>query len=318
MGLWRVTHRVLGYLSGMVFRAEGKERLDRFLSRMLPDHSRSRLAKVIAGGDVRVEGEPQTKAGFELRPGWEVSLGEIAPPEPHDLTPADIPLNVVYEDEHVLVVAKPRGMATHPAPGLHEPSLVNALLSRSHALSTEGGAFRPGIVHRLDKDTTGLLMVAKSDQAHRRLAEQIRTKQAERRYVAWVVGSVAPERFTIDAPIGRHPGIPSLMAVKRTGKGAVTHVRVLRAQPDRSLVALKLETGRTHQIRVHLASIGHEVLGDRQYARADWKSGPMQLHAAALAFDHPFGDERVTCWTPPPDDFGHDELLTRESVTDWN
>jgi 23S rRNA pseudouridine1911/1915/1917 synthase len=291
--------------------AEAKERLDRFIARKLPTYSRSRVNQAIREGFVRVAGKVVTKPGLEVKPGQEVEVGAIPEPEPHNLEPANIPLDVRFEDDTLLVVNKPRGMASHPAPGLGPETLVNALLSRSHALSTEGGEWRPGIVHRLDKETTGLMMVAKTDSVHRALAEQIKTKRAERVYVAVVFGNPEPQRFVINKPIGRHPGIPSLMTVKQGGREAVTHVRVLGP----GLVACRLETGRTHQIRVHLSSIGHPVKGDNQYAKKPWNEGPMQLHAALLSFDHPTTGERVTVYAGPPDDF--EAKITREEIEDW-
>ena len=301
----------------MPLTAEGKERLDRFVARMMPEHSRTRVTQAIREGQVRVEGEVVTKPSFELRPGQLVEVAGVPQPEPHNLQPADIPLDVRYDDDDLLVVNKPRGMASHPAPGLGPSTLVNALLARSHALSTHAGEWRPGIVHRLDKETTGLMLVAKNDRAHRALAEQIKDKRAERTYVAVVYGLPVHDRFVVNKPIGRHPGIPSLMTVKQSGREAVTHVRVLARDPakSQSLVACRLETGRTHQIRVHLSSMGHPVKGDRQYAKKPWNQGPMQLHAALLSFDHPTTGERTTVYAEPPEDFEH--RVEREEVEKW-
>jgi 23S rRNA pseudouridine1911/1915/1917 synthase len=281
----------------------------------MPEHSRTRVTQAIKEGQVTVEGEVVTKPGHELKPGQQVVVGEVPEPQPHDLTPAQIPLDVRYEDDELLVVNKPRGMASHPAPGLGPSTLVNALLARSHALSTHAGEWRPGIVHRLDKETTGLMIVAKNDRAHRHLAGQIKSKVAERVYVAVVFGSPGESSFTIKAPIGRNPGIPSLMTVKQGGREAVTHVRVLRREPGQSLVACRLETGRTHQIRVHLSSIGHPVKGDRQYAKRPWSEGPMQLHAALVSFDHPETGARVTVYAEPPVDFEH--RVERQELEHW-
>jgi 23S rRNA pseudouridine1911/1915/1917 synthase len=302
----------------MPMTAEGKERLDRFVARKMPEHSRTRVVQAIREGQVSVEGEVVTKPSHELRPGQQVDVQSIPESEPHNLEPAEIPLDVRYEDEHLLVVNKPRGMASHPAPGLGPSTLVNALLARSHSLSTHAGDWRPGIVHRLDKETTGLMIVAKNDRAHRALAEQIKSKHAERVYVAVVFGQPEHAQFTINKPIGRNPGVPSLMTVKQGGREAITHVRVIpsKLEPlNQSLVCCRLETGRTHQIRVHLSSMGHPVKGDKQYAKKPWNEGPMQLHAALLAFDHPATGERVAVYAEPPDDF---ELKTeREEVERW-
>ncbi len=306
----------------MPLTAEGKERLDRFVARKMPEHSRTRVVQAIREGQVSVEGEVVTKPSHELKPGQQVNVHSVPESEPHNLEPADIPLDVRFEDDHVLVVNKPRGMASHPAPGLGPSTLVNALLSRSHALSTHAGDWRPGIVHRLDKDTTGLMIVAKNDHAHRVLAEQIKSKTAERIYVAVVFGVPEHDRFTINAPIGRNPGIPSLMTVKQGGREAVTHVRVIPNEPEQSrenlnmsLVCCRLETGRTHQIRVHLSSMGHPVKGDRQYSKKPWSEGPMQLHATLLSFDHPSTGERISVYAEPPPDF--ERRVEKEQVERW-
>ncbi|MEX2244349.1 MAG: RluA family pseudouridine synthase [Fimbriimonadaceae bacterium] len=306
----------------MPLSAEGKERLDRFVARKMPEHSRTRVTQAIKDGMVTVEGEVVTKPGFELKPGQLVAVGDVPEAEPHDLTPADIPLDVRFEDDDLLVVSKPRGMASHPAPGLAPTTLVNALLARSHALSTHAGDWRPGIVHRLDKETTGLMLVAKNDRAHRILAEQIKEKTAVRIYVANVYGRPEHEHTTVNAPIGRDPGIPSLMTVKQGGRDAVTHVRVLQNSqapelPSQTLVACRLETGRTHQIRVHLSSIGHPVKGDKQYAKKPWSVGALQLHATLLAFDHPRTGERTTVYALPPGDFEMRDQVSREGVEAW-
>lgn len=295
--------------------AEGKERLDRFVARMMPEHSRTRVTQAIKEGNVLVEGEVVTKPGFDIRPGQVVDVGAIPEPEPHNLEPAAIPLDVRYEDGSLLVVNKPRGMASHPGPGLGPTTLVNALLSRSHDLSTHAGEWRPGIVHRLDKETTGLMIVAKSDRAHRNLAAQIKEKRAMRVYIALVYGSPEHDQFIVDKPIGRHPGVPSLMTVKQGGREAVTHVRVLSRGRGSALVACRLETGRTHQIRVHLSSLGHPVKGDKQYAKKPWNEGPMQLHAALLEFDHPATGARVSVYAGPPQDF--EAEVKREEVERW-
>jgi len=297
----------------MVLVADGPERLDRFLARMLPDHSRTKLSKLVASGEVKVDGK-EAKPSLMLEPGMQVELAEPDEKAVHDLTPADIPLEVLYEDEDLLVVNKPRGLAAHPAASLKEPSLVNALLARNTALSTAAGEFRPGIVHRLDKETTGLMVVAKNDQAHVVLAKQMETKTAERRYFAVVAGNVEQERFTVAAPIARSKQNRLLMAVDAHGKPAVTHVRRLSRVTQGTVVACRLETGRTHQIRVHLRAVGFPVLGDTLYAPREYATGPLQLHAALLAFTHPRTGERVEVYADPPADFygagavGRDDL----------
>jgi 23S rRNA pseudouridine1911/1915/1917 synthase len=290
------------------------ERLDKFLARMLPTHSRTKLAKLISEGGVLVDGR-SLKSSATLEPGMSVEMDEPTDAERHDLTPADIELEVVYEDSHLLVVNKPRGLAAHPAASLREPSLVNALLARSHELSQAGGEFRPGIVHRLDKDTTGLMVVAKTDVAHVRLARQIEGKTAERRYFAIVAGNVDQDNFKIQAPIARDKRNRLKMAVDPHGKPATTVVHRIARIDAGNLLAVKLETGRTHQIRVHLSSLGMPVLGDRIYAPKNLQDVPLQLHAAYLSFDHPVLHDRIVCFAPPPNDFMDRELATQESLT---
>ncbi len=293
--------------------SDRRERLDIFLARMLPEHSRTKLSKLIGTGVVLVEGEA-AKPSLMLEIGLPIDLDEIAENSPHDLTPAEITLDIVYEDDIMLVVNKPRGLATHPAVSLHEPSLVNALLARSHSLSEVGEEFRPGIVHRLDKETTGLLMVAKTDAAHVALARQIELKTAERRYFANVGGDVEREQFVIDAPIGRDRTNRQRMAVDPKGKRAVTHVHRIARHDQGTLVGVRLETGRTHQIRVHLRAVGNPVVGDALYAPKKLASGVLQLHAAYLAVDHPVTGERLQVYVAPPEDFAASELALREHI----
>lgn len=292
-----------GYNRGMRFEADQEERLDQFLARLMPEYSRSRLVKEIKEGTVKVGGKPQ-KPAFRLEVGMVIDVARLAPSRPaHNLEPADIGIPVLFEDEHVIIVNKPRGLATHPAPSLHEPTLVNALLGRGGGLSGVAGSFRPGIVHRLDKATTGLLMVAKSDQAHRGLAKQIEEKTAERRYFAIVAGFVERERFSIEAPLARSVKDRKKMTVDFMGKPAVTHVKRIERLDAGTLLAIRLETGRTHQIRVHLTAVKHPVLGDPTYAPIEYADGPLQLHAAFLAFDHPISGEALSFYVEPPEDF---------------
>ncbi len=295
----------------MIFIADGTDRLDKFLARVLPDHSRTKLTKIINEEKVLVNGK-KAKASLKLEPGMSIELDEPEEAEIHDLSPADIPLDVVYEDEFLLVVNKPRGLASHPAATLKQPSLVNALLGRNITLSGVGESYRPGIVHRLDKETTGLMVVAKTDAAHVSLAKQMESKSAERRYVANVAGEVTEERFKVDAPIGRNKVNRVLMAVDPEGKHALTHcLRVARLEHG-TLVAVRLETGRTHQIRVHLRAIGHPVLGDKLYAPKEYAKGELQLHAGYLAFDHPETGERVETYCDPPFDFEGASMVSLE------
>lgn len=300
----------------MTFIAESTERLDHFLVRHLPGQSRSRIVRHIEDGRVLVEGRAR-KPGFPLRPGYKVEVESVKELPAHDLTPYAAPLDVVYEDDDLLVVDKPRGMPTHPTPSNREVTLVNALLARTHALSNEAGSYRPGIVHRLDKETTGLLVVAKTNAAHRSLAEQIQRKTAERRYVAVVANDLEHERIKIDAPIGRDPKHRTKKAISPDGRSAVTYVKRLRRVNEGTLIAVRLETGRTHQIRVHCAACGHPVLGDPIYAPNELRGWPMQLHAAYLGFEHPAQARRIEVYTPPPPDFLYADLVTRGSLSDW-
>lgn len=281
---------------------EQDERLDKYLASVVKDQSRSKLVSWIDQGQVTVNGVVR-KPSFRLVAGDVVEFSEPAATPIHDLEPADISLEIVYESDSMLVVNKPRGMATHPAPSLKEPSLVNALLSRTHSLSEEGGAFRPGIVHRLDKETTGLIMIAKTDVAHRHLAMQIELKTAERTYLCLANGDIEENSFVVDAPLGRDPRNRLRMAVRPDGKRAVTHFTKLARTDLGVYLEARLETGRTHQIRVHLKAIGHPVLGDRIYAPKELQGYPLQLHAAKLDFDEPSNGKRMTVSVEPPDDF---------------
>lgn len=277
--------------------ADTRERLDHFLVRHLPQFTRSRLAELISAGGVTVNGKP-SKPGLPLKEGMVVELEPPADRPAHDLTPFDLALDVVFEDAHLMIVNKPRGLAVHPAPTLNEPSLVNVLLARGGALSEGTATYRPGIVHRLDKETTGLLVVAKTDRAHQILARQFAAKKAERRYLAVVSGDLEKDRLTIDAPLGRDKRNRLLMAVDPHGKPAVTHILKIGRHDLGALVVARLETGRTHQIRIHLKAVGHPVLGDRLYAPPEKRDGPMLLHAAYMELDHPETGERLKFWAP--------------------
>lgn len=286
----------------MQFIVEESNRLDKFLAAALPNFSRSRLVKIIDAGGVNVDGTPQ-RSSFSVVPGMVVSLDEVEPIAAHDLTPAAIPLDIRFEDADLLIVNKPRGLAAHPAASLREPSLVNALLHHGRELSGVAGDYRPGIVHRLDKDTTGLMVVAKNDAAHVNLAKQIEDKTAERRYFAVTAGRHDQRQFVIDAPIGRDKHNRQRMAVDMGGKRAVTFVREVTRLDQGTLYALRLGTGRTHQIRVHLQTLGLPVLGDKLYAPKEFQDVPLQLHAAYLQVDHPVTGDRMSFFAPPPDDF---------------
>lgn len=280
------------------------ERLDQFLHRHLPTLSRSRLQELIEAGSVLLNGK-STKPSHKLKGGETV---EVEIPAPRELSVAAeaIPLDVVYEDADLIVINKPQGMVTHPAPGAWEGTLVNALLAHCRDLSGIGGVARPGIVHRLDKDTSGLLVVAKNDASHQALSAQIAAKTAKRQYLAVVTGVPATEEGSIDAPIARHPSERVKMAVVPGGRHALTHWRVLEAFRDASLVEVTLATGRTHQIRVHMAHLGHPLVGDPVYgpkSRLPVKLEGQALHAFRLAFDHPTTGLRMEFEVAPPERF---------------
>ncbi len=263
-------------------------RLDAFLAGQM-EKTRSSVQKLIEEGNVRVNGSPAGK-NTRLREGDRVEAVE-PPPEVLDVTPQNIPLDIVYEDGDLLVVNKPKGMVVHPAPGNPDGTLVNALLYHcGGSLSGINGVIRPGIVHRIDKDTSGLLIVAKNDRAHQSLAEQIAVHSFTRIYNAVVYGNLKTEEGTISAPLGRHPADRKRMAVLSSGgREAVTHYRVLERFSGFTLVECRLETGRTHQIRVHMAHIGHPVAGDPVYGpkKCITELHGQCLHARVIGFVHP-------------------------------
>lgn len=276
-------------------------RIDKELAHHLTDISRSQLQKWIEDGNVTVNGE-------KVKPKYKLVVGDkvvVQPEKPQkiDLEPENIPLDIVYEDDDVIVVNKPQGMVVHPAPGHPNHTLVNALLYHS-PLSTINGEFRPGIVHRIDKDTSGLLMIAKNDLAHRSLAAQLKAKTNEREYVALVHGVIKEERGTIDAPLGRSKKDRKKQAVVEDGRHAVTHFKVLERFKHYTLVSCRLETGRTHQIRVHMKYIGHPLAGDPLYGPRKTLPGNGQyLHARLLGFKHPRTGKQMTFTSPLPEYF---------------
>jgi 23S rRNA pseudouridine1911/1915/1917 synthase len=281
--------------------SDAGRRLDVAAAAHLPSLSRSRIARLADEGAVRVNGRPR-KPAFRLRAGQRVEIA-VPPPAPSGVHPEAIPLEIVLEDAELLVINKPAGLTVHPAPGHRSGTLVNALLAAVPDLAGIGGTLRPGIVHRLDKDTSGLLVVAKNDEVHRGLAAQFKAHTAQRIYLVVVRGRVRRDAGTIAAPLGRHPVHRTRMAVVPHGRGAVTHYTVLERFRDATLLACRLETGRTHQIRVHLAHAGHPVIGDPVYGRARAPEIARQaLHAARLEFTHPRTGRRVTCTAPLPDD----------------
>ncbi len=292
----------------MIFAAqESGERLDKFLDEMLPDFSRSYLQKLIKGQHVTVQGQI-VKPNYRLRAEDEIHI-EIPDEIKLDITPEKIPLDILYEDQDLLVINKPKGMVVHPAAGHYSGTLVNALLYHCEGqLSGINGVLRPGIVHRIDRDTTGSLVVCKNDMAHRSLAEQLKEHSINRRYRAIVWGNLKENEGTVDAPIGRHPIDRKKMAINRTnGKRAVTHYRVLKRFSRFTYIECQLETGRTHQIRVHMASLGHPLLGDTVYstAKSPYTLEGQCLHAMTLGFIHPRTGEYIECTAPLPEYFEH-------------
>lgn len=283
-------------------------RLDVVVAERFPQISRSRIAHLAGEGRLLVDGAPR-KPAFRVRPRQQVRL-LIPPPEPSGLRPERIPLDVIYEDPDLLVVNKPAGLTVHPAPGHPGGTLVNAVLAHVPDLPGIGGTLRPGIVHRLDKDTSGLLAVAKSEEAQRSLAAQLRARTIVRTYLAIVRGRVPQDEGRITAPLGRHPVRRKRIAVIPRGRHAATQYMVLERFPRATLLACRLETGRTHQIRVHLLHIGHPVLGDPVYGGARVPELARQaLHAARLEFVHPRTGTRLTFTSPVPDDIAR--LLAR-------
>ena len=276
-------------------------RLDRYLAEQCPDLTRSRLSRLVQGGMVAVNGAP-SRPSQAVRAGDVVEL-TVPPPTPLDLAPEDIPVPIVYEDDDLLVVDKPAGLTVHPAPGHPSHTLVNALLALRPNLSGIGGAQRPGIVHRLDKDTSGLMLVAKHDAAHHSLAGQLQARRVGKRYVALVWGRPRPEEGTVDAPIARHPADRKRMAVVEGGRDAVTHYSALERLPESTLVEARPVTGRTHQIRVHMAHVGCPLVGDALYGPR--RPSPVErhfLHAASLTFRLPSSGETVSVASPLPPD----------------
>ena len=281
-------------------------RIDRVLSLLLAESSRSYIQKLIEKGKVTVDGKPCTAKNYKVSEGQQV---ELLMPEPEILSgePEDIPLDIVYEDEDVLVVNKPRGMVVHPAVGNYTGTLVNAILYHcGERLSSINGVIRPGIVHRIDKDTSGLLMIAKNNMAHESLSAQLAEHSITRRYTALVYHNLSKDTGTVDAPIGRDPKNRLRMAVTtQNSKRAVTHWTVLERFGKYTLIEAKLETGRTHQIRVHMSHIKHPLVGDMVYGpkkQALTEEGQM-LHARVLGFVHPRTGEYMEFERPLPEEF---------------
>ena len=273
-------------------------RLDKALAD-LTELSRSQANEAIKNGNILVNGKA-VKAKYSVKEGDLVTY-DLPEPEVLEYEAEDIPLDIVYEDDDVAVVNKPQGMVVHPSVGHTSGTLVNALMYHIHDLSSINGVVRPGIVHRIDKDTSGLLMIAKNDRAHQALAEELKDKKSLRKYLAIVHGNISNDRGVIEAPIGRSEKDRKKQAVTAKGKSAVTHFKVLERFGNYTLVELTLETGRTHQIRVHMAYIGHPVAGDPLYGpRKTLKGNGQFLHAQTLGFNHPTTGESLRFSVEPP------------------
>ena len=302
-------------------------RLDVYLSQKDATLSRSQARRLIDDGEALVDGRP-ARASHRLRPGEKVSLRR-PPPLPSGIVPEEIPLYILYEDDAILVVDKPAGMVVHPAAGNYRGTLVNALQFHCRDLSGVGGVMRPGIVHRLDKGTSGLMVVAKSDEAHRHLAEQFKKRQVSKLYTALVHGSPKQDEGAVDAAVGRHPVERKKMSTaSRRGKPALTRWRVLERYGAFTLLEAKIETGRTHQIRVHLGSLGHPVAGDSVYGGSKRAIEPpalrtvlkklarQALHASRLSFLHPVTGREMTFESPLPSDMAEVIRFLRGRATE--
>ena len=290
----------------MIFRADTQgERLDAFLARSMENMSRSAVQKLVEEGHVLLGGK-KAKKNDKLNIGDEISV-TVPEPKEVDIAPTEMELDIVYEDDDVLVINKPKGLVVHPAAGHQDDTLVNGLLHAMQGqLSGINGELRPGIVHRIDKDTSGLLAVAKNDYAHVMLASQLKDHTMARTYECIVCGSFREDSGTVDAPIGRHPTDRKKMCVtQRNSKEAVTHWEVIARYRGYTHIRCRLETGRTHQIRVHMASIGHPILGDTVYGhkKAELGQDSQCLHAGALCFRHPRDGRPVMVFAPLPEYF---------------
>lgn len=283
------------------------ERIDKCISNYLESLSRSYIQKIIKDGKAYVN-DAVVKANYKVKVDDKVQF-EIPDCEEPDIPPQDIPLDILYEDKDILIVNKPKDMVVHPAPGHYEGTLVNAIMFHcKDELSGINGVLRPGIVHRIDKDTTGSIIICKNDEAHRKIAQQLKEHSITRKYRAIVYGRIMEEEGTVNAAIGRHPTDRKKMAInEKNGKPAVTHYKVLERFDKYTYIECQLETGRTHQIRVHMTSIGHPLLGDEVYgnAKCPFKLEGQTLHAMTIGFIHPTTGEYVEYEAPLPEYFEH-------------
>ena len=283
---------------------ENKERIDKYIAKCLPDLSRVMVQKLIEEKQILVN-EKSVKTSYTVQKGDKITI-TIPEAKETTLKPQDIPLDIVYEDDDILVVNKAKGMVVHPAAGNPEGTLVNAVMAHCKGnLSGIGGELRPGIVHRLDKDTSGLLIVAKNDKAHIQMSKQIQDREVKKIYIALVRGIISENEATINMPIGRSMQDRKKMEIKKKGKEAITHFQVLERFDKYTLLKVKIDTGRTHQIRVHMAEIGHPVVGDMLYSNGKNEFGVegQMLHATSLDFKHPVTQKPLHLEAPLPEYF---------------
>ena len=292
-------------------------RLDKVIAIIDKDLSRSMIQKMLEDGKILVNNNKE-KASYKTKLGDNIKVEEIIPKQ-IELKAQDIPVEIIYEDNDIIVVNKPKGMVVHPANGNPDGTLVNAIMNIcKDSLSGIGGEIRPGIVHRLDKDTSGLLIVAKNDKAHINLSEQIKNREITKKYIALVRGVIKENEATIDMPIARSDKDRKKMAVKKTGKKAVTHFKVIKRYKDYTLLDIKIDTGRTHQIRVHMAEIGYPVVGDIVYSNGKNPFGVVgqMLHEKSLDFVHPITGEKLHLEAPIPEYF--ENILSELDIKNEN
>ena len=286
-----------------VEKLEAGKRIDTYITSK-SEYSRAMIQKMMDNGNILVNGK-KVKVSYKVQADDEITIKEQAAKE-ISLEAQDIPIEVLYEDNDIIVVNKPKGMVVHPANGNPDGTLVNAIMSIcKDSLSGIGGEIRPGIVHRLDKDTSGTLIVAKNDKSHIKMSEQIKNHEVEKTYIALVKGFVKENEATIDMPIGRSLKDRKKMAVRKEGKNAVTHFKVIERFPNYTLLEVKIETGRTHQIRVHLSEIGYPIVGDEVYSNGknEWNIHGQCLHAKSLKFKHPITEKEMCIEAPIPEYF---------------
>ena len=279
------------------------KRLDAYVSSLKDNISRSNAQKLIKNNKIFVNGK-NVKESYKVKENDEIRI-IIEEPKKSSLKPENIPLDIIYEDNDIIVINKPKGMVVHPGNGNHEGTLVNAVLAYAKDLSGIGGKLRPGIVHRIDKDTSGLIIVAKNDEAHKNLSEEIKNHEVTKIYTCLVRGNISEDDATIDMPIGRDKNDRKKMAVTEDGKKAITHFRVLKRYGNYTLLRVKIDTGRTHQIRVHMAKIGHPIIGDEVYSNGknEFNVHGQMLHSTYLKFKHPVTGKELELEAPLPQYF---------------